>query len=57
MGEMYRKFYLFIYTFLGTRLQVRPVDGFSCLMAQTTGFVDIAPHFVGEIPQNHNFWA
>jgi len=38
MGEIYRKFYLFIYLFIafwGTHLQVRPVDGFSRLMAQT----------------------
>jgi len=46
-------------------LQVRPVDRFSRLMAQTTrtranicllgGFVDIAPHFGGEIPETPNF--
>jgi len=55
--------YLFIYLFtpfLGTHLQVRPVNGFSRLMAETTrtrakmcqpfeGFVDIAAHFGGEI--------
>ena len=72
MGEILRKFYLFIYlfiyTFLGTHLQVRPVNGFSRLMAETTrtrsrmcqpfgGFVDIAAHFGGEIPQNPNFWG
>jgi len=54
--------FLFIYTFLsGDRLQVRPVNGFLRLMAQTTrtrakgvpfgGFVDTAPHFGSEIPK------
>jgi len=55
--------YLFIYLYLfsETHLQVRPVDGFSRLMAQTTrtrtrvcllgGFVDIALHLGGEIPR------
>jgi len=39
MGENIKKqFYLFIYLYLfsGTNLQVRPVDGFSRSMAQTT---------------------
>jgi len=53
--------FLFIYKltlFLGTYLQVKPVGGFSRLMAQTTqthervcfwGFVDIPPHLGGQI--------
>ena len=36
MGEISPNIFLFI-PFLGTHLQVRPVDGFSHLMAQTTG--------------------
>jgi len=52
---------LFIYTFFRElTLQVRPVDGSSHLMAQNDadsrkglplgGYVDIDPHFGGEIP-------
>jgi len=42
-------------------LQVRPVDGFSRIMAQTTqtrermcllGFVHMAPHLGGQTPKN-----
>jgi len=48
-------------TFLGTHLQVRPVGGFSHLMAQSTRthtrmcFVDIAPHLWGQIVKKPNF--
>jgi len=60
-------FYLLIglYLISRTHLQVRPIDGFSRLMAQTTrtprkdvsfgGFVDIAPYFGGEIPRKPQF--
>jgi len=54
----------FIYTFFGNLyLQVRPIDGFSRLMAKTTrtcervsfgGFVDVSPHFEGEIQTRKN---
>jgi len=60
MGEIY----LFIFTFFGNLyLQVRPIDGFSRLMAQTTrtcervsfgGSVDVSPHFEGEIQTGKN---
>ena len=56
-----------IYTFFsGTRLQVRPVDGFSLLMAQMMQTRTVVCHlgshwycspFGGEIPQNPNFGA
>jgi len=56
---------IFIYTvFSGTHVQVRRVEGFSRLMAQTTrtrarmcllGFVDITPHLGGQIPKTPNF--
>ena len=36
MGEISPNIF-YLYLFLGTHLQVRPVDGFSHLMAQTTG--------------------
>ena len=57
---------LFFYLFMpcsGTHLQVRPVDGFSRTIAETTrtpagmclfGFVDMAPHLGGQIPQKPN---
>ena len=50
---------MYLYIFSGTHLQVRPVNGFSRLMAQTTqtraricllGFLDISLHFGGDIP-------
>ena len=58
------KIFFYLYLFSWTHLQVRPIDGFSRLMAQTTGtrkdvpfggFVDITPHFGGEIPHHPNF--
>ena len=62
-GVKYNDF-LYLFYFMNS-LQVRPVDRFSRLMAQTTrtrahicllgGFVDIAPHFGGEIPETPNF--
>jgi len=59
---------IFIYTpFSGTHLQVRPVDGFSRMMAQTTRtrarmclfgkFLHIALHLGGQKPQNTQFWG
>ena len=36
MGEIYAKFFLAIYFFLQTHLQVRPFGGFLRAMAQTT---------------------
>ena len=55
----------FIYTlFLGAHLQVRPVDGFSRMMAQNDadsckdvlfGFVDMASHLGGQIFPNPHF--
>jgi len=60
--------FIYLYFFPGTQLQVRPVNGFSRLMAQTSrnriaqecafwGLVDIAPHFGGEFPNPHLFWG
>ena len=48
--------------FSGTHLQVRRLDGWlkrrglaqGCALL---GFVDIAPHFGGEIPQKPQFWG
>ena len=57
----FKKNYVFIYTFFGTHLQVRPVDGFSRLWLKRRGlaqgcafwgFVDIVAHFGSEIPPN-----
>ena len=58
-------FYLFIYThFSGTHLEVRPVDGFSRLVAWTTqtrarmclfGFIYVAPNLWGQMPKTSNF--
>jgi len=63
----YNEFYLFIPFFTGTHLQVRPVVGFSRLMAQTTrtrarmcllGVSLILLHIFGvKFPQNPNFGA
>jgi len=65
MDEITQYFYLCLFS--GTHPHVRLVDDFSPLMALTTrtlarmffrgGFVDIAPNFEGEIPQNPNFGA
>jgi len=59
--------YLFIYSFFGTHLQVRPVDRFSRLMAQTTRTrartyllgVSLTLLLILEVkyPQNPNFWG
>ena len=56
--------YFYLYPFLGTHLQVRTVDEFSRMMAQTTpqgcAFLEIfhiAPNLGGQNPQNHQFWA
>jgi len=66
LGEWlkYNLNYFYLYPFLGTQLQVRCVDRFSRMMAQTTrthvrvclmGFVDIAPHLGVKSPKNPNF--
>jgi len=54
------------YLFSATYLQVRPVDGFSRLMTQTTrntqgcpfrDLVDIVPYLWGQSPQHPHFWG
>jgi len=38
--------YLYLFRELTYTVYVKPVDGFSCLIAQTTrGLVDVTPHF------------
>jgi len=58
----YNEKFIYIYLFSGTHLQVRPVDEFSRSNDADSrkdvpfgGFVDIAPHFVGDIPPKPNF--
>ena len=68
MGEIQRKFCLFIYTFFSwTHLKVRPADGFSRLMAQTTRTrarmcllgvsLTSLPILGVKSPENPNFWG
>jgi len=58
-GEWVKYYQIYLCHFLGTHLQVRPVGGYSRVMAQTTrtcarmclvGFVDMALHLGGQIP-------
>jgi len=62
----YDQNYLYLCPFLGTRLPVRPVDGFSRMMAQTTptsvtmfffGICHMAHHWRGQKHQTSNFGA
>jgi len=54
----YNQILIYLYPFLGTQLQVTPVDRFSCTkgrgIAQICaflGFTDIAPHLGGQSPK------
>ena len=60
-----KNFFIYLYLFSWTHLQVRPADGFSRLMAQTTRIrarmcllgvsLTLLPIFWGEIPQKPQF--
>ena len=69
LGETvkYNEFYLFIYTFFGNSSTVQAhrriftLDGSNDADSRKGvpfgGFIDIAPHFGGKIPQKPQFWG